>query len=208
MSDNIVMKVSQRKSLSSVARSVARHDRFARAGLDYIHGPKNVHDMSHVPPETAAAEGGTDGLRGLYAEGTGQVYIATDKYPADTARTTVHELSHAAARRFWMDVENHDISPSVDKKLAPTDDASPPIYEHDAEEARNRLLDQKRGMRGGKSKTDQALEDFAFVREYTHAGFNDGDTGERFRGARKREEDLMTLNDAMEEHFAKYGGGK
>jgi hypothetical protein len=40
------------------------------------------------------------------------------------------------------------------------------------------MLDQKRNIGGS---LDQTREDFQFVRDHTHKGFNEGDTGERFR---------------------------
>jgi hypothetical protein len=137
----------------------------------------------------------------------------------DIRRVTAHELSHAAANKFYREIDDDEtpMSTSEKEKLDKIDWQNTRWQAGDIEEARNRLMDQKRGIQPGtQSATDQALEDFKYVRKFTHSGFDKPDpktheivdTGERFRAARKREEDLNTINDAMEEHFAKYGGGK
>jgi hypothetical protein len=210
MSDDVVMKVSQRRALTVAA---ARRDPVVRAGLDYIGGAKGVRDMKEFAG-SKSPDHDHENLRGIYThpgqtdlpeDQRNKVFVDYAKYRREASRIVSHELSHAASRRFWDDVEGENISPSVSKKLDSLGVDSESWDNGAAEEARNRLMDQRRWYKGD---IDHTLEDFDYVRDFTHKGFNPGDTGERFRAARQREEGLNTLNDAMEEHFAKYGGGK
>jgi hypothetical protein len=112
MSDDVVMKVSQRRAVTVAS---ARRDPVVRAGLDYIGGPKNVLDMKDRP---SPMKGFADYI--LIPEMTSvpenlrnRTFINYQRYGKDAARVTAHELSHAASRRFWDDVESEKISPSV-----------------------------------------------------------------------------------------------